>query len=403
MTDLTTTDVHSRTITAFFDTREAAQRASDDLVAAGIPQRHIRLTEGGQTGTATTASTGEKGFWDELKDLFLPDEDRYGYAEGLRRGGFLLSVKADEAMYTQVVDVLDRDGAINMDEREASWRRSGWTGYETGAAGTGYETGAASAGYSTISSASTGSGSSAGSLGTGTGGLSQSTASLASTTTGSAATERAAPVDTLQSGRDEVIPVYEETARVAKRDVNQGRVRIRSYVVETPFSEQVNLRQEQVQVERRPVDRPISASDAVFQDRVIEAEEHAEEAVITKEARVKEEISLRKTVQDQAQTLTDTVRRTEVEVEDQRSGRGLGATGAYSGGTDTSRITEHMDVIGSDGTKIGTVDHLDGDRIKLAKNTSPDGQHHYVPLAWISRVDTHVHLSKSSSEAKTQW
>ena len=60
-------------------------------------------------------------------------------------------------------------------------------------------------------------------------------------------------------------------------------------------------------------------------------------------------------------------------------------------------------MIASDGTKIGTVDHLDGDKIKLAKLTSPDGLHHYVPLAWIDHVDTHVHLSKSAAEAKASW
>ncbi len=359
MADLSTNDVHGRTITAFFDTRGAAQKATDDLVAIGIPHQQIRLTEGAGT-TATTgqpSATQDKGFWEELKDLFMPDEDRYGYAEGLRRGGFLLSVQADEAMYSRVLDVLDTDGAVDMDEREASWRASGWSGYQAGSAGVG-------------------------AAALGVGGAAFSSPSTSTANAGSAGV-RSAPANTVATGRDEVIPVYEETAKVAKRDVNHGRVRIRSYVVETPISEQVNLRNEQVQVERRPVDRPIAAGDAVFQDRVIEAEEHAEEAVITKEARVKEEISLRKTVENQSQTLTDSVRRTEVEVEDERSGRAVGTARAFSAATDANRIAEHMDVIASDGTKIGTVDHLDGDRIKLARTTSPDGEHHYVPLSWI--------------------
>ena len=63
-----------------------------------------------------------------------------------------------------------------------------------------------------------------------------------------------------------------------------------------------------------------------------------------------------------------------------------------------------MDVIASDGVKIGTVDHLDGpDKIKLAKSTSPDGQHHYIPLTWVDHVDTHVHLTKASAEARAGW
>ena len=80
-----------------------------------------------------------------------------------------------------------------------------------------------------------------------------------------------------------MIPVYEEQLRVGKRDMSHGRVRIRSYVVETPVNEQVRLRSESVQVERKPVDRPVTAGDELFQDRVIEAEERAEEAVLAKE------------------------------------------------------------------------------------------------------------------------
>jgi len=208
--------------------------------------------------------------------------------------------------------------------------------------------------------------------------------------------------------------LVEERLRVGKRDVNHGRIRIRSYMVEIPVNEQVSLREEQVQIERRPVDRPASAADNLFQDRVIEAEERVEEAVISKEARVTEEISLRKTSEQRNQTVSDTVRHTEVEVQDDRgtvggTGRVAGLAGnagltSAAGAKGTSGIVEHMDVLGSDGVKIGTVDHLDGpDRIKLAKNTSPDGQHHYVPLAWVERVDAHVHLRRTSAEARAAW
>ena len=71
----------------------------------------------------------EEGFWETLKELFMPEEDRYSYAEGLRRGGYLLTVRTDTANYDRVVEILDRDGAVNLDERESSWRNEGWTGY----------------------------------------------------------------------------------------------------------------------------------------------------------------------------------------------------------------------------------------------------------------------------------
>jgi uncharacterized protein (TIGR02271 family) len=84
-----------------------------------------------------------------------------------------------------------------------------------------------------------------------------------------------------------VIPVVEEELRVGKRDVHQGEVKVKSHVVETPFTEQVNLQQERVSVERRPVDRPLSGNERAFQDRTIEVEQRGEEAVVSKDARVK--------------------------------------------------------------------------------------------------------------------
>ncbi len=52
----------------------------------------------------------------------------------------------------------------------------------------------------------------------------------------------------------------------------------------------------------------------------------------------------------------------------------------------SSQITEHMEVVGSCGNHVGTVDRVEGDRIKLTKNDSPDGQHHYLPVAAITEV-----------------
>lgn len=71
---------------------------------------------------------------------------------------------------------------------------------------------------------------------------------------------------------------------------------------------------------------------------------------------------------------------------------------------DTSKIKEHMDVIGSDGEKIGQVDRVDGSgQIKLTKNSAPDGAHHLVQAAWIDHVDSHVHLNKPASDVKAAW
>ena len=75
---------------------------------------------------------------------------------------------------------------------------------------------------------------------------------------------------------------------------------------------------------------------------------------------------------------------------------------------DASQIQEHMEVIGADGVHVGTVDHIDGDRIKLTKNDSPQGpdgegaKHHYISLGLVAEVeDNKVRLSATGANATT--
>jgi hypothetical protein len=67
---------------------------------------------------------------------------------------------------------------------------------------------------------------------------------------------------------------------------------------------------------------------------------------------------------------------------------------------DTSKIKEHMDVISSDRKTVGQVDHLEGsDKIKLTKQSSPDGaHHHFIPLSWVIMS---ISTSTSTSRART--
>ena len=69
------------------------------------------------------------------------------------------------------------------------------------------------------------------------------------------------------------------------------------------------------------------------------------------------------------------------------------------------RITEHMEVLGSDGKHVGTVDHLEGtSQIKLTKSDpASKGTHHFIPLDWVDHVDAHVHLNKDAQEVERQW
>ncbi|MDQ3253506.1 MAG: YsnF/AvaK domain-containing protein [Acidobacteriota bacterium] len=115
---------------------------------------------------------------------------------------------------------------------------------------------------------------------------------------------------------DVTLPVIEERIAVDKRQVDRGGVRVEQHVTERPVEETVSLREEHVTVERRPANQPVDATNMeAFKEGVIEVTEMGEEAVVSKQARVVEEVVVGKEVTEHQETLRDTVRRTDVEVE----------------------------------------------------------------------------------------
>ncbi|TPG61288.1 DUF2382 domain-containing protein [Roseomonas nepalensis] len=306
----------TRTITGLFDSRSEAEAVVSHLRSHdGIDSSQISIH--GNTEGAGGTGTGETGFWASLKDLFIADEDRQAYAEGIRRGGFVVSAQVDDSVVDHALDVFEAHGAVDLDSREAEWRASGWSGSAdsmSGGMGTTGAVGAASMGGTATPAV-------------GTGAAMPQTGMTGERATGDRMTGAS-------TTNEERIPVVEERLRVGKREMDRGRVRVRSYIVETPVSESVTLRDEHVSIERRVVDQPLSAADDAFRERVIDAVEHSEEAVVAKEARVKEELVIRKDVGERTQNVTDTVRHTEVEVEDDRTaGTTTGTSGTTTGTT----------------------------------------------------------------------
>jgi len=273
----------SSTITAMFDSRSDAEAAKARLESANVDAEHVHIHDKTSSGHREQGySTHEdRGVWDSIKNAFLPDEDRHTYEEGLRRGGVLLTADVDDDRVDEAVRVLEGAGSIDIDDRSSQWRSSGWD-YAAPAAGAGVGTGAAF-----------------GALGAN------------APTTGVGSAEHVG-----SSEREEVIPVVEEQLVVGKRDVNRGGVRVRSYVTETPVHEQIRLRNERVNVERRTVDQPLSAADDdAFRERSIDMTATGEEAVVGKNARVVEEVVVSKTAEEHVENIDDTVRRTDVEVD----------------------------------------------------------------------------------------
>jgi stress response protein YsnF len=129
------------------------------------------------------------------------------------------------------------------------------------------------------------------------------------------------PAELIEEAR---VPVVEEELRIGKRQVARGGARVRSFTAEEPIEAQVSLQDEIVDIERRPAERRLSERDlddtGLFKERMFEITEMREEPVVSKIAVVREEIIVRKSVHERQETVRDTVRRTQVEIEDLKAG-----------------------------------------------------------------------------------
>lgn len=254
----------ANTVIGLFDEISDARRSVQELTAAGFDRDRIDITTAETSGEGGDGRDGEtygnEGFTDQIGNFFTSlfgddDRERAGsYSEAMGRGSTLVTVHAasrEEA--ERATGVLDAAGAIDVDERAAQ---------------------------------------------------SRTTAGAADTAAAGRVQEQAA------------IPVVEEELQVGKRVVEQGGVRVRSRVVERPVEESIRLREERVRVERRPVDRPLTERDAdAFREGSFELTERAEVPVVAKEARVVEEVTVGKEVGEHTETVRDTVRSTDVDVE----------------------------------------------------------------------------------------
>jgi uncharacterized protein (TIGR02271 family) len=234
------------------------------------------------TGAGVGAVAG--GLIGALTSAGVPEEHARYYEEGIRRGGTLVTVAASDSDADEVMDIMNRHNPVDIEERASQWR-------ETGTATTG---------------------------------------TAAAMTTRAAAT----PAQSRNVEGQQSIPVVEEELRVGKRDVERGGIRVYTRMEERPVEEQVNLREEHVTVERRNVDRPATAGDfdQAFKEGTIEVTERVETPVVQKQARVVEEVVVGKEATERTETVRDTVRHTDVQVE--QVGAEAGASGFEAYETD---------------------------------------------------------------------
>jgi uncharacterized protein (TIGR02271 family) len=251
---------NTRTLIATFDDYSTARQAARELEDRGVPAGAIHVDSNRKTTGAGSAQyhdaqdheSGFKEWWNSLFGSNDDGKDGRDYEEALSGGRAIIRLTIAAEDVDTAVDTLNRNGARQV--------------------------------------------------GTGDG----VTSRAVSGEKRSSVTEKAGNVP---------VQVVEEELQVGKRAVQRGGVRVYSHVVSQPVEQQVRLREEHVNVERRKVDREISPDEVnTLRDQTIEVTEMAEEPVIAKRARVREEIVVGKESTESTQTIRENVRHTEVEV-----------------------------------------------------------------------------------------
>ncbi len=293
------------TVIAAYRTLADAEAAAQDLQRSGVAPNEIDIqrptTTGGQYEASTERHEGGISGW--FKSLVGSDDetnDHGTYERALNDGNCLLSVDATEDRLDSIEAILNSHSPVDIHtdrdediiQREASDNR-----YDP----------------SRGSEILAGAGNVMPSQGRTDPRLSN-TKDLANT----GETTRA-------------IPVVQEELQVEKRRVLRGGVRVYSRVVEEAINESVDLREEHVRVDRRPVDRAATEADfaAAGREQVVEVEEFQEQPMVSKQARVVEEVRIGKDVTTRTENVKDTVRRTEVKVENLPAGSKTDAAGNY--------------------------------------------------------------------------
>lgn len=305
----------SESIVAVFSTAEHAEAVISDLVAAGVPSSSIQHyardaadTGLGHSDVDTTKPAG--GFWAWLTGQDSTHEHHDAYDQSVSSGRTVVTVISDGSNADEIYAMLERHDPVDLDEHSAT--------HEAGMSTAAPLVGAAAATTATTATTTTTTG-----LG----------ATAADAPTFAART--ASPMDTTRTGNtEEVISLSEEALQVGKRQIDRGTTRVRRYVVERPVDEQIKLRDETVSVFRRPATSTTTVADA-FRDREITVNESSEEAVVAKTAHVVEEVVVQKGVQERVETIHDTVRREEVEI-DGPAGRAVDANGTVAPKTNPS-------------------------------------------------------------------
>lgn len=285
------------TVVGLFDDQGHADAALNDLAANGFTRSGV---EEFNRSTGNLVNT--------LEQRGVPTRDAQMFAMGVEQAGDrLLMATTDDSRADLARDIMNRHGALDINDAHSvrgfapvhhtqthTTHSVGSTALGVGATGAAVQGAASMAHHTTPATSST---------------------TTAHTNVSTSATS-GMNNQTVQAGDHIAIPIVEEQLAVGKREIQRGGAVIHTRVIEQPVTEQVTLREEHLHVERHPVNRPVSDADTAFREANINVTERAEEAVVSKTARVVEEVVIEKEATQRTETIRDTVRRTDVDVDE---------------------------------------------------------------------------------------
>lgn len=112
----------TRTVTALYDSRSEAESACERLTST-VETCSTKIIDQNSSGEAGSTDASQS----ELGSLYVADDDREAYGEGVRRGGFMLCAEvSSDADADNIIGVLEQTSAVDMDQRQQAWRSDGW-------------------------------------------------------------------------------------------------------------------------------------------------------------------------------------------------------------------------------------------------------------------------------------
>jgi uncharacterized protein (TIGR02271 family) len=250
-------------IVTLFDSAEHADAARANLKHAGFLESDISTVSANSLPRSGTALR-EPGLWQRLFGRGIEEHEASVYAKAVESGGVVLTLRAAQEDIPKAMGILNQHNVIDVKDRAIDTGVSRAQGTPLGGPGP--------------------------------------------------VPVPAKPI-TADLGKQQVMRLAEEHLEVGKRLVEGGTTRIRRFVTQQQVEQKVALHDEHAEVIRRAVEDPSYVKDVDWSDQTVEIRETAEEPIVSKNARVAEEIVIGKTGSDRVETIRDTVRKQQAQVE----------------------------------------------------------------------------------------